>query len=243
MLIDSIADLANPLLFSQTTIVLEDIKNRPYGDTRRLNIAHAEELSDSIAVVGLIQPLVIDKNNHLLAGGHRRAALFILQKSSPQIFEKTFPRGKIPVLVIELDASCNMDQAIAIEAAENEKRRDYTPAEVRILADRLIAAGYQQTRGKPKQSAKALQPALASIIGKSTRTVQRYLKQTDQAPPLQKDSVYQTSVVIKKLIGTMKQFENLSEQELQAVSQAGQLQQDIQRLRKQLELLTPEQKG
>jgi ParB family chromosome partitioning protein len=39
----------------------------------------------------------------------------------------------------------------------------------------LVAAGYRNTRGKPKVGQKALTPALAIIIGKSSRTIERYL--------------------------------------------------------------------
>ncbi|MEM8603200.1 MAG: ParB N-terminal domain-containing protein, partial [Cyanobacteria bacterium P01_H01_bin.121] len=39
--------------------------------TRPLNPEHVQELQDSIAVVGLGQPLICDRNHHLIAGGHR----------------------------------------------------------------------------------------------------------------------------------------------------------------------------
>jgi ParB family chromosome partitioning protein len=64
---------------------------------------------------------------------------------------------------------------LAIEASENEKRRDYSAVEVRALADRLVVAGYRATEGRPKKGEKSLIPSLAVIVGKSHRTIHRYL--------------------------------------------------------------------
>lgn len=160
---------------------LEDIKNRPHGNTRALNEEHVRQLMDSIAAVGLIQPLAIDNKGHLLAGGHRRAALITLEAEQPNRYAEFFSKG-IPVRVFDFDAKADPQQAIAIEAAENEKRRDYTPAEVRALADKLLEKGYSYGTkgGKPKKGTKALRPAIALIIGKSEKTVQRYLNQDNQ---------------------------------------------------------------
>lgn len=156
---------------------LEQIRDRPHGDTRELNPTHVQELTDNIAAVGLIQPLAVDSEGHLLAGGHRRAALQLLEQTDPERFAELFPGGEIPVRAFEFNAADDSERAITIEAAENEKRRDYTPAEVRELADRLVEAGYRNIEGRPKKGQKALTPALAIIIGKSKRTVKRYLAQ------------------------------------------------------------------
>lgn len=159
---------------TKSTLALRSIKDRPHGDTRPLNTAHVQELAESITALGLIQPLAVDAEGHLLAGGHRRAALLLLEKEQSKRFSELFSKG-IPVQVFDFSASNDPEQAIVIEAAENEKRRDYTPAEVRELADRLVAAGYRNTKGKPKKGQKALTPALMTIVGKSRRTVQSYL--------------------------------------------------------------------
>lgn len=160
---------------------LEQISDRPHGDTRPLNPQHVEELADSIAAVGLIQPLAVDNEGHLLAGGHRRAALEMLALEQADKFAELFPKGLVPTRVFEFSAATEPDRAIAIEAAENEKRRDYTPTEVRALAERLVEAGYRSTKGKPKKGQKALQPALMVIVGKSRATVQRYLAGDNKA--------------------------------------------------------------
>ena len=44
-----------------------------------LNLAHVEALAESIAALGLIEPLVVDKQGRLLTGGHQLAAIVQLR--------------------------------------------------------------------------------------------------------------------------------------------------------------------
>jgi len=67
---------SNPERWS--ALPLEELSERPNGDTRALNISHVFELATSIEQVGLIEPIVVDLDGHLLAGGHRLAALKLL---------------------------------------------------------------------------------------------------------------------------------------------------------------------
>lgn len=164
-----------------STRLLDQILDRAGGDTRPLNQGHVEALTESIAVVGLIEPLVIDTHGRLLAGGHRRAAIKRLKEEQPDKYQKQFPDEQIPVRVIPINSEQEVDLALQIEIAENEQRRDYTPAEVRALANRLRSAGYVDTKGRPGRGQKALRPALEVIIGKSLRTVRRYLNEENEA--------------------------------------------------------------
>ncbi|PZV05894.1 MAG: chromosome partitioning protein ParB [Leptolyngbya sp.] len=166
---------------STSTMPLESITDRVDGDSRPLNPAHVEELADSIAAVGLIAPIAVDSRGRLLAGGHRRAAILQLQEQNSEAFTKQFPSGQIPIRRYDFDSQVESDKALAIEASENEKRKDYTPAEVRAIADRLRAVGYRDSPGKPKKGEKALRPALELIIGKSIRQVRRYLNNADNS--------------------------------------------------------------
>jgi ParB family chromosome partitioning protein len=160
---------------STATLSIDNITDRVEGDSRPLNPAHIEELADSIAIVGLIAPIAVDTQGRLLAGGHRRAAILLLRERDPDAYAKQFPNGQVPIRRYDFDSQIEPEKALAIEASENEKRRDYTPAEVRTIADRLRAAGYRDAPGKPKKGEKALRPALELIIGKSIRQVRRYL--------------------------------------------------------------------
>jgi ParB family chromosome partitioning protein len=167
---------------STATLSIDSITDRVEGDSRTLNPAHVEELADSIAIVGLIAPIAVDSQGRLLAGGHRRAAILLLRERDPEAYAKQFPNGQVPIRRYDFDSRIEPDKALAIEASENEKRRDYTPAEVRVIADRLRAAGYRDAPGKPKKGEKALRPALELIIGKSIRQVRRYLNDSLDLP-------------------------------------------------------------
>ncbi|MGI0488816.1 ParB N-terminal domain-containing protein [Pantanalinema rosaneae CENA516] len=147
------------------------------SDTRGLSSQHVSELAESIAVLGLLEPLVVDQRGRLLAGGHRKAAVFVLKEANSKAYNKHFPEDLVPVRVVDFDAEEHPDLALQVEVTENEKRRDYTPEEVRALAERLRDAGYADVKGRPAKGEKALRPALEVIIGKSIRTVRRYLNE------------------------------------------------------------------
>lgn len=204
---------------------LDEVQERPHGDSRALDSMHVDELVRSIEALGLIQAIAVDQQGCLLAGGHRRAALHKLREQNPERFEFLFPTG-IPVRVMDFDAAADPEMAIAIETAENEKRKDYTPKEVRELADRLVEAGYTygSKGGKPKKGQKALRPALAFVIGKSERTVARYLN------PSKTET--ETCVPVSRWSKEIKALERI---ELNASEEAGML---ASRLR---ELLLAEQ--
>jgi len=60
------------------TVPLRDIALRTGGNTRPLHLPHVEALAESFTVVGLLQPIVVDRLHRLLAGGHRLAACCFL---------------------------------------------------------------------------------------------------------------------------------------------------------------------
>lgn len=165
---------SQPLTPQESTILLEEIKGRSQ-DTRALNQNHVKSLAESIAVLGLIEPLVLDNQGRLLAGGHRLEAIRLLKEQQVDKYHQQFPGDRIPIRTLPFDAQQEPDLALQVEVAENEQRRDYTANEVRAIADRLRAAGYIDLKGRPKKGQKALMPALAVVVGKHLRTVQRYL--------------------------------------------------------------------
>lgn len=162
-----------------STLPLGKILDRA-SDTRELSEQHVNALAESIAVLGLLEPLVVDRRGRLLAGGHRKAAIFVVKEQSPEAYAQHFPTDLVPVRVLEFDADEDPDLALQIEVTENEKRRDYTPDEVRALADRLRNSGYTDVKGRPAKGEKALRTALEVVIGKSIRTVRRYLNEADE---------------------------------------------------------------
>lgn len=160
----------------RSLVALDEIKDRKV-DTRDLNQKHVAQLTESIGELGLLEPLVVDSRLRLLAGGHRLAAMQQLIQEDPDKFTRQFPDRLIPVRVMPFDADEEPDKALQCEVAENEKRRDYTPKEVRIIAQRLLESGYIQRKGRLKEGEKALVPALRVIVGKSRATVMRYLSE------------------------------------------------------------------
>jgi len=161
---------------SRARLPLAAIHDRPGGDTRPVAPAHAAALADSISAFGLIQPIVVDRHHRLLAGSHRRAALRLLQEQDAAAFARHFADG-VPVHVYDLDAVTQAELALAVEIAENEKRRDYSRAEAIGMAERLKELGYsyRETAGAPRTGERMLIPALAAMIGKSEKTIRRYL--------------------------------------------------------------------
>lgn len=195
------ASLNRASISSTSVLPLEKILPRP-EDTRPINQDHVEQLAESIAVLGLIQPIAVDVNGRLLAGGHRLAAIEFLKVNDTESYTKHFNKG-VPARRYEFDAAENEAHALAIEATENEKRRDYTPSEVRELADRLESAGYHRSKGRAKRGQKSVGPTLAMIVGKSQRTIERYLATNDSGPsnlkPTNDGFRNQTEVAIRAL--------------------------------------------
>lgn len=155
----------------------EKIKDR-VEDTRKLNQKHVKSLELSIMAIGLIEPLVVDQDGVLLAGGHRKAAIAQIADSptGDKLIAKLFPGG-VPVRVMPFSASDSPQKALQVEVAENEHRRDYTRSEVLAIAERLKQAGFEELKGRPKKGQKALIPALTAVVGKSRRQVFRLLEE------------------------------------------------------------------
>lgn len=181
---------------------LDRIKPRTQ-DTRELRKEHVEALKDSIAALGLIEPLVVDADRVLLAGGHRLEAIALLKDEDPDKFQKHFSQELIPVRIMPFKASENQDLALKIEIAENEQRYDYTPKEVRELFNRLMEGDeYKYLRGRPNKGEKPIMPAIATVIGKSIRTVERYL--SEENPPKAKRKSTTSVVLLEKANKSLK---------------------------------------
>ena len=172
--------------------------------TRRIQLGHALDLAESIAVHGLAQPIAIDKNRVLLAGGHRLFAVMVLRTAplaraallethaeqladlpATQLSEARERLAGLPhqpdclvrVNRMDLDSATHPELALEIEIVENEKRRDYVRAEVRALATTLKTAGYSFKPGKRPSVGKAVsgQRMLELVTGKSKMTIWRLL--------------------------------------------------------------------
>jgi len=154
-------------------VPLDSVRCRLGGlDTREPAPETLDAVADSIDALGLLEPLVLDKVNRLLAGKTRLLAVRRLAAKDPKRW------AKVPVRRMDFDAEAEPARALAVEVAENEQRRDYTPAEVRAVAERLKAAGFRDKPGRPKKGTRALLPALGAVVGLRKRQLLNILAGT-----------------------------------------------------------------
>jgi len=190
-----------------STLLLDEIQPRSQN-TRTLNPVHVEALAESISVLGLIEPLVVDKQKRLLAGGHRLAAIIHLKTHQPTAYDRHFPNEQIPIRSLAIDADQEPELALQIEVAENEQRRDYTSTEVREIAARLKESGYVEVQGRPKKGQKPLMPALAVVVGKNLRTIQRYLSEDTTSTKSSSSKSTTRVVLLKQTLAKLKQIQS-----------------------------------
>lgn len=204
------ADLLEAIRYDTPTGTRDLVSLHPHPNpSRPLNPRHIVDLARSIAVLGLIQPLVIDIEDVVVAGSHRFAALRLLASPPEDRFAllsdlcpAAYPGTlaplsdpvlalpppvaldfhRLPVHIIPLTQRESPDEVWRIEVAENEQRRDYSAPEVRALAERLKSQGYHYTRNKWAPSEKRMLPVLVALVGKSERHVRRMLT-TEATPP------------------------------------------------------------
>ena len=171
-------------------------------DTRPPDRDLVLQLAESIQQLGLIEPIVVDKQKRLLAGRNRLEAIRLALKDSDDRIaswmelattakrppnEGKLDRvrqiaphpdlkgGMVSVVIKDIDAKKDEAGALAIEIAENQQRKNYTKDEILELAQRLREAGFTEKPGKPRPDERPLKPALASIVGKSVRQIERLL--------------------------------------------------------------------
>lgn len=209
------------------TLPFDDIKDRANPDSRTTDSAHVAELADSIAAIGLISPIAVDKNGCLLAGLHRRAAIALIKSSNREAWTRHFPGGRIDVRVFDFDSAAEPSKALDIEVEENQQRKDYTPEEVRKLAERLKGAGYKDYPGRPPKGAKTLTKALTELTGKSTRTVKGHLAEETHAKrvaAIQLETLINRAVKAIEKIGEHSDFSEENREHLKsAIDELGEI--------------------
>jgi len=201
------------------SLPFDDMKDRANEDSRPIDSAHVAELADSIAAIGLITPIAVDQNGCLLAGSHRRAALALIRSSNRKAWEQHFPGDRVEVKVFDFDSAAEPSRALDIEVEENQQRKDYTPKEIRQLADRLKGAGYQDYPGRPPKGVKTLTKALTELTGKSTRTVKGHLAKETSATrtaATQLETLMNRAVKAIEKIGEHAEFEEKDHRHLQS---------------------------
>jgi len=186
---------------------LSALKPHP-NPSRTIDLKHLIDLARSIAALELIHPLVVDMDDTVIAGSHRYAALRLLVAAPEErlallkllcpgssasqlktlapvaealpVSPRTVDITRIPVRILPLRYADAPGDVWRVEVAENERRRDYSPKEVRALAERLREQGYRFATGKPKEGEQPALPVLTVLIGKSERTIRRILSGEDE---------------------------------------------------------------
>ena len=109
----------------------------------------------------------------------------------------------IPVLSLPFNSDKDIDDALAAEAAENEKRQNYSRQEIQKLAEKLKKAGYIEKSGRPKKGERSLKKALTVISGKSFRQIERDLEKPKTPTH---DGVFDEIKELKKISKTIERF-------------------------------------
>jgi 16S rRNA G966 N2-methylase RsmD len=115
----------------------------------RKDMGDIDELASSINEIGLLQPIVVTRENVLVAGGRRLEAVRRLGWET------------IPVRVIDIDA------VILGEFAENVIRKDFTVSE-RVAIGRAVEEELGERRGNPNFKS-AIPENFPEFVGRETR--------------------------------------------------------------------------
>lgn len=184
---------------------IDQIKERPGAPTRKLKAEHVVELAMSMSAVGLVEPIAIDRANHLIAGGHRLAAARLLdldpeereaflKKVCGRVGDATLIRAreiagtgefdpcKIPVRIFDFDAREDPQRALEAEITENTKRVDYTTKEMYSILELLIEQGYVRNKepGRPKRGSVGAIRMLSTIVGRTPKHLTRLMNEYEK---------------------------------------------------------------
>lgn len=162
----------------------------------RKELGEIEKMMTSIEIFGQLQPIVINRDNELIAGGRRLAACLMLGVKARVCYKDTVD----PVLMREL------------ELEENLQRKALTPAEECLAVDELVKLK-QDKLGKPTQGREGgftLENA-ASTIGKTKGNVIESLQIAEMIKSFPDLSKAKTKSEIKKAYkGLQRIEENIS---------------------------------
>lgn len=209
-------------------VPIANILARHQEDTRPPLPSHILSLAESIAALGILQPLALDKKNRLIAGLHRLNAIRLLAaydredffsklggklshedaerlSELPQLSKLPSPlcQGEVPCCILDFDSANDTESALAAEAAENTARRAYSNEEIASIAQRLLNAGYSEREGRPRKGEKALRPTLEMILGMTSKQVRHALakarENSAEQENLPKGQVFSSSKYLSQL--------------------------------------------
>ena len=142
----------------QSEIPIANILPRSEGNVRPLDAGHVVTLAESMTLLGLLEPIVVDLEGHLLAGAHRLAALQLLAISDGEERRKAFI-GRIQGLAAIKVPKKSKGAEGADEAASEAEAAPKLSATVASFAKRI--ADLDNTLVIAKYTAKLKVPVMA----------------------------------------------------------------------------------
>lgn len=154
------AEIPQPVLGTVNEIDIEKIETNPYQPRTHFDLVALEELSASIKVQGIIQPITVRKlgEKYQLISGERR-----LQAS------KMAELTRIPAYV----RTANDEQMLEMALIENIQRQDLNPMEISLAYQRLM------------EELGIRLEVLGEKVGKKRATVNNYIRLLKLPPEIQ----------------------------------------------------------
>ncbi len=187
------------------------------GRKRLVNIGTAHDLANSIAQIGLINPIVVSNDHYLLTGAHRLEAHRILGHSEIECRVVDFGNDSLEAELFEIDENLIRNDLTALEQGEHLVRRDEILTEFGVRAQ-VGGDGSNQYRSKGEFNSPLhyvkLTADLASEIGLSERVAQQRKQIAKSLTPEQRDAIRHAPLADKKIdllkIATIKDPERKS---------------------------------
>ena len=152
---------------------------------RKIDQDKVNDLVESIRLVGLLHPIVVDANNNLLAGNHRLEAYRTLGKD--QIPAQIIDMDELNAELVQIDENLILNQLTILETAEHLIRREeiLTKLGKRSTVKDNQYAGVNSDTSTTKE--------LASELGLLERKYQR-IKQVHKIDPDAREILKETDV-------------------------------------------------
>ena len=145
---------------------------------RKIDQSKVNDLVESIQLIGLLQPIVIDTDNNLLAGNHRLEAHKILGESTIEC--KRISLSELENELVQIDENLILNQLSILETSEHLIRREEILTK---LGKRSMIGENQHTKtGSDGSDTTSTTEDLATELGISERQYQR-IKQVYKIHP------------------------------------------------------------
>jgi len=172
---------------------VEDIEKIKVIGQRR-NLRNLEELKKSIQEIGLINPITITEDYHLVAGYHRLEAC--KQLGWKTIPVKIMDADELTAQLIEIDENLIRNELTVLERAEILKKRKEIYEAKYPESKQYVAGG--KIRQKPASEIISFATDTANKVGFSPRTIQQEIQIANKIPEEVKEKIRDTELADNK---------------------------------------------